>query len=59
MSRDALKKCFAGLLLMGGLAFSGGCEINIDDMDEFDDWVVDIIDGCDYCGDDIVIEFDD
>jgi hypothetical protein len=54
-----MKKLLASLLLVGGLAFTGGCEIDIDGFDDFDDWVIDIIDDCDYCGDDIVIEFDD
>lgn len=54
-----LKKALAGLLLVGTLAFTGGCEIDIEGFDDFDDWIIEIVDGCDYCGDDIIIEFDD
>ena len=54
-----LRKGLAALLLVGGLAFTGGCEIDIEGLDDFEDWVIEIVDDCDYCGDDIIIEIDD
>jgi hypothetical protein len=44
-----LKKCLAGLVLAGGLSLMGGCEVNIEGLDELEDYVIDIYTGCDYC----------
>jgi hypothetical protein len=56
---NGIKKGLAGLILVGALLFVGGCEISIDGFDDFGDWLIEIVDDCDYCGDDIIIEFDD
>ncbi len=49
-----IKKILAGLMIVGASGLISGCEINIEGLDELDDYVVEIIDGCDHCGYDVI-----
>jgi hypothetical protein len=56
-----LKKGLVAFVLLGSMAFMGGCTVSVDGLGDLGDWIVDVLDsyyGCPYCND-IIIEYDD